>query len=64
MEVTETHPPSDTHYLAFSLDTDYETARLRFIERYNVDPTQAYLDKGLLLLGPVPIIEMKGVYNG
>ena len=53
MEITTTIP-SNTHYLAFPPDTDFEAARLRFIEKYEVEPTVAYLDKGLLLVGPVP----------
>jgi len=50
-------------YLAFTLDTDEETATQRFIERFGTPPEYIFEDGILLLLGPVPNGEGIVIHN-
>ena len=41
-------------YLAFTIDTDKELARIRFVAKYGEEPKEVIEGKNVLLLGPVP----------
>jgi len=41
-------------YLAFTIDTDKELARIRFVAKYGKEPEVIIEGNNVLLLGPVP----------
>ncbi len=47
-------PQRDVPYLAFTIDTDEQAARTRFVDKYGEEPQFTFTSDGLLLLGPVP----------
>ena len=50
----EVTPPQGHPYLAFTIDTDQEVARDRFVDKYGTDPQYIFTSGNLLLVGPVP----------